>query len=68
MFTNRLTNYDRQPSIQQKTMLRTQAFTPCPQMLFPGDWAIGIYAIAYAQAQEAVAQQRSGYLRQECWN
>ncbi len=69
MFTNRLTSFDSQPSTPTKSVLRAQAFTACPQALFPGHWAISVYAIAYAQAQEAVeVQRRSSYLRQECWN
>ena len=68
MFTNRISSYQHPNAALAKSIFRPQAFTPCPQALFPGAWAIEVYAIAYAQAQEAMQARRPNSRLQECWN
>ncbi len=68
MLNNRISSFQTQNLAPAGSALRPQAFAPCPQALFPGAWAIDVYAIAYAQAQEAVVVRRPSLLGQECWN
>jgi hypothetical protein len=68
MIINRISGFQNQNSASANWAIRPQAFAPCPQALFPGAWAMDVYAIAYAQAQEAVVVRRPSLLRQECWN
>jgi hypothetical protein len=68
MFTNRITNFRSQQADGVAPVLRPQAFTPCPQALFPGEWAMSVYAIAYAQAKEAIQIRPINRLPQVCWN
>jgi hypothetical protein len=68
MFINRISTFQNQNAGHAKAELRLQAFAPCPQALFPGAWAMDVYAIAYAQAQNAVEVRRPSLLHQECWN
>ncbi|CAN5342766.1 hypothetical protein BH10PLA2_BH10PLA2_26550 [soil metagenome] len=68
MFTNRISSYLSQQAETVAPVIRPQAFTPCPQALFPGEWAMSVYAIAYAQAKQAVEVRRVSRIPQECWN
>jgi hypothetical protein len=68
MQINRISSFfQNENSAPAQAAFRLQAFAPCPQALFPGAWAIEVYAIAYAQAQEAMKVRRPNRL-QECWN
>ena len=68
MFTNRISNFYSQQADTVAPVIRPQAFAPCPQALFPGEWAMSVYAIAYAQAQQATQVRQVSRLPQECWN
>ena len=68
MLTNRISSFLNQSAAPAKSGFRPQAFAPCPQALFPGAWAIEVYAIAYAQAQEAMEVRRPSLRLHECWN
>ncbi len=68
MFINRISSFQSLDTAQANAGIRLQAFAPCPQALFPGAWAMDVYAIAYAQAQNAVEVRRPSLLNQECWN
>jgi hypothetical protein len=68
MQTNRISEFQDQDRSTLVPSFQLQAFTPCPQALFPGAWALDLYALAYAQARTRVEVRRPSLLRQVCWN